>query len=164
MTRPYLRKTSICLQFVGGNDFPSKLIEWFSAGHYSHVDVVLPTGDLLGAREDKVGGKDPGVQIRPPNYESFHVKTDMTLSCTAKEARDFYRYLNDQVGKPYDKPAILGFVFGRDWRQEDSWFCSELVARALEVSLIMPMLLLPPNKVTPTALADLCKAIGGRIL
>lgn len=33
-----------------------------------------------------------------------------------------------QEGKPYDRSAILGIALDRDWAEEDSWFCSELVA------------------------------------
>lgn len=35
-----------------------------------------------------------------------------------------------QVGKPYDLTALFGIVMHRDWQEEDSWFCSELVAWA----------------------------------
>lgn len=33
-----------------------------------------------------------------------------------------------QIGKPYDYTAILGLGLHRDWQEDDSWFCSELVA------------------------------------
>ena len=33
-----------------------------------------------------------------------------------------------QIGKPYDYTAILGLGLHRDWQENDSWFCSELVA------------------------------------
>jgi len=35
-----------------------------------------------------------------------------------------------QIGKPYDWTALLGILWKRDWQEEDSWFCSELVAWA----------------------------------
>jgi uncharacterized protein YycO len=35
-----------------------------------------------------------------------------------------------QVGKPYDLTALIGLLMHRDWQEEDSWFCSELVAWA----------------------------------
>lgn len=34
----------------------------------------------------------------------------------------------NQIGKPYDYTAILGMGLHRDWQEDDSWFCSELVA------------------------------------
>lgn len=35
-----------------------------------------------------------------------------------------------QIGKPYDWTALLAFILRRDWQEDDSWFCSELVAWA----------------------------------
>lgn len=35
-----------------------------------------------------------------------------------------------QIGKPYDYTAVIGLGLHREWRDDDSWFCSELVAWA----------------------------------
>lgn len=70
------------------------------------------------------------------------------------QSRAFYRFLRAQVGKPYDHSAIWGFASGRDWREDDSWICSELQAAALEHAGIVPnQLYLAANKITPVALA-----------
>lgn len=37
-----------------------------------------------------------------------------------------------QVGKPYDYAGVLGIWFRRNWENTDRWFCSELVAWAIE--------------------------------
>ncbi|SED51101.1 YiiX/YebB-like N1pC/P60 family cysteine hydrolase [Pseudomonas anguilliseptica] len=37
-----------------------------------------------------------------------------------------------QIGKPYDWTAIAGLGLHRDWQEEDSWFCSELLAWAAD--------------------------------
>lgn len=42
------------------------------------------------------------------------------------------RWLLAQIGKPYDWTAIWSWFGSRDWQDEDSWFCSELAARAAE--------------------------------
>lgn len=41
-----------------------------------------------------------------------------------------WSFLQDQVGKPYDWMALLGFLFRKDWARPTKWFCSELVAAA----------------------------------
>jgi hypothetical protein len=69
---------SIKLRFVRGLDFSSRVIAWFSAGHLSHVDAVMPDGSLLGARSDVIKGIPTGVQIRQyegilPNHLSLAV-------------------------------------------------------------------------------------------
>lgn len=35
-----------------------------------------------------------------------------------------------QIGAPYDWGGVLGLGFRRRWQEDDSWFCSELVAHA----------------------------------
>src|SRR5271155_1449933 len=103
-------------QFVMGPGISSKLISWFSAGPFSHVDAVLPSGSLLGARSDQIGGAPAGVQVRYPDYDKWTKRVRMELETTRDETQKFYAFLNDQLGKPYDKTAILGFAAGRDWR------------------------------------------------
>lgn len=44
---------------------------------------------------------------------------------------DAVRFLNAQMGKPYDWTALFGMVMQRDWQEDDSWFCSELVEATL---------------------------------
>ncbi len=154
----------ITLQFVCGSGISSQAIAWFSSGHLSHVDCVLPDGSLLGARSDKCGGRPPGVQVRPPNYEKWQRVVRAELDATPIQEKMYYDFLNKQIGKPYDKKAILAFVLNRDWRERDSWICSELQAAALESCGWLPPLYLSANKITPVALAFAVSARGARLL
>ena len=148
------------LQFVRGGDLASSAIGWFSAGHLSHVDAILADGGLLGARSDSIGGKPPGVQIRPPGYAYWPLRVVYDIPSTAAQEQQFWTFLYQQIGKPYDKLAIMAFLFNRNWRDGDAWFCSELQARALECAGILKPSLLPANKVTPVMLAELVGEIG----
>lgn len=151
----------IQLQFLGGDSLSSRAIGWFSAGHLSHVDAVLPDGRLLGARSDKVGDTPPGVRIRPGTYAaSCKRKAVFNLTASTTQTQAFYDFLQRQVGKEYDYEAILGFVFARDWRETDSWICSELIAAALEKSGVCPALYLAANKIAPVPLALTMSALG----
>jgi hypothetical protein len=152
----------ITLQFIGAEGFRSRLIGWFSAGHLSHVDVVMFDGQLLGARSDtckcELVGRTieipPGVRIRPPNYIGHPrslVRFD--IPATVEQERIFFAFLIKQIGRPYDYEAIMGFIFNRDWRETDSWICSELVAAALERAKIVPELYLAANRITPVSAA-----------
>jgi hypothetical protein len=149
-------------QFVLGRSFSSRAIAWFSAGHFSHVDLVLPDGRLLGARSDVILNIPPGVQIRPPNYEEWKERVVLSLEVTELQLQSVIAFNMSQLGEPYDKTAIWGFVAGRDWREEDSWFCSELQAAAIESANIWPALYTPRNKVTPAALATVLSAVGAQ--
>lgn len=151
----------ITLQFVLGGGLPSQAIAWFSAGGFSHVDAVKSdNGYLYGARSDKVGLIDPGVQFRPPGYAVWKQRVVMNLSVAAPVEKRFWDFLLSQQHKPYDSSAIWGFASGRDWRTKDSWFCSELQAAALEESGASPDLYTPINKITPAALALVMSALG----
>jgi hypothetical protein len=148
----------ISIQFSRGPDFSSDLIMWFShasiASGFSHVDTVMPDGSLLGARSDSIGGKPPGVQIRPANYLGtepvFRVDIEMANEL---ESSAYYDFVKSQIGKPYDMEGIAGFITDRDWRDPSSWFCSELVTAGLERCQYFPYALAAPlNKVTPVDL------------
>jgi hypothetical protein len=152
---------TIQLQFVLGSDFSSQAIAWFSQGHLSHVDAIMRDGQLLGARDDEAGGQPPGVRIRPAGYAKFKQRLLMTIPANAEQDGRFYSFLWDQLGKPYDPSAIWGFVTGRNWREPDSWICSELVTAAGEAAGILPRLYLAANKITPVACALAYSAAGG---
>ncbi len=153
----------VVLSFDQGRGFASGCIEYFGAGGWSHVDNLTPRG-LLGARSDRVGGKPPGVWARPFGYGRVKKRIQMSLACTQPEYLGWLDFLYAQVGKRYDNLAILAFILDRDWREDDSWICSELATRALEIAGILSHLDLTPNKVTPGALAFAFSAAGGRIV
>lgn len=140
----------IGLQFVATPAFSSNLIKVFERGWCSHVDAILPDGSLLGARSDAVGGKPPGVQIRPANYEKWSTVQQLWFTTDVNEDHNWLAFLTSQIGKPYDKLAILAFAMNRDWRAHDHWFCSELQAAALEACRFFPNPLSDVvNRVTP---------------
>lgn len=156
---------AVYLQFVLGAGIPSRAIAWFSSGPFSHVDLVLDDGRLMGARSDVIkmpsGAVVPaGVQIREPNYERWKERVVMKLPCTELQKQSVIAFNLSQEGKPYDKTAIWGFMAGRDWRKQDQWFCSELQAAAIESADLTHPLYAPKNKVTPAALATLASAVG----
>lgn len=136
---------TIKLQFLQGTDASSRMIQWFSHGPWSHVDAVLDDGTLLGARADG------GVAIRPSSYTGADKTCRADIPCTPEQEAAFYRFLALQIGKPYDMTGIIGFVADRNWRQDDSWFCRELVTAAEEQCGLFPYpLVSPANKITPT--------------
>lgn len=129
----------------------------------THAEVLMPDGTLLGAH------LEGGVQARPVGYDKATMTREMfvdlpfgaCIDISAGSSRQFeidrmeakfYGFLRAQLGKPYDMTAIAAFVFDRDWRQADSWFCSELVAAALEECSYLPKLISPTNRITPSGL------------
>jgi hypothetical protein len=140
----------ITLQFSTTPAWGSEAIRIFSRGWPSHVDIVMDDGTLIGARSDAVGGKPPGVQARPPNYEVWTRTEIIRLACTPAVDAAFHAFIVAQLGKPYDELAIVAFPIERDWRRPDTWICSELGAAGLENSLWFPQPLAGAvNEVTP---------------
>jgi hypothetical protein len=150
-------------QFVCESDVVSQVIAWFGASQFSHVDALLDDGTLLGARSDSIGGKPPGVQIRPANYAKFTRKVVMALEVTDTQKATYLAFLNSQIGKPYDMKTILGFFVNRNWRQGGAWICSELLAEGIEQSGVLKEFYVPDNKITPGSWALAFSAMGGYV-
>ena len=158
---------SVTLQFCGFESLIARVIEKFTdpLGKTGHVDLVLMDGSLLGAQnESGLGGKPSGVQIRPASYVAESGGTDLirvTIPTDPFADKKVYDFAMAQIGKPYDVTAIAGFVAGRNWREDDAWFCSELAAAALEQGAIFPSpLYAPANKITPAGLLLVASAFG----
>lgn len=149
----------ISLRFVshpGPFDWACRLSQyWFWS---SHVEALMPDGSLLGAMFDG------GVQARPPNYDAggFSKQMYVPLLMTAGQEARFIAFLRDQIGKPYDWTAIASFYSQRDWQEDDSWFCSELIAAALAASGAFPATMAVKfSRITPRDLMLLTSVLAG---
>jgi hypothetical protein len=130
---------------------------------FSHVDLVLDDGNLLGASDNPsapvVHGDARGVAIRPPDYQRFAVRRDVAMPTTPERKGRFLDFCMAQVGKPFDNSALSPKVFlsphfeYRDWRTLDKWFCAELMARATEIAPLLDWAIPGiKNRVTPADL------------
>lgn len=161
---------SVRAQFVLARGLSSALIQLAGGGTralgFSHVDLLLPTGELLGSRTDFPINGQTGVQIRPWGYGSKEWIREvlMELPATPQQTDAFYAFAKAQVGKPYDKLAIAAFFTDRDWREDDAWFCDELLLSATERAGLCPPLYLPTNKFNPTGAACIWSALGAKVL
>jgi hypothetical protein len=125
-------------QLVRGRSLLSRGIGYWGRGFYSHIDVVTPLGLLRGARSDEILGIESGVRDRPQNYETWARCTRYTIDLTDAQWEVYWEFSDKQVGKPYDTDGVIrAFVFGRDWRDDSNWWCSELWARNLEVPRVI---------------------------
>lgn len=111
------------------NEISSLLIRARLLEPWSHA-VVIDTPDHIIDSTFKHGGvrrRDAALVLNDKaTVELEHCPLDREA-----EAREF---LYEQVGKRYDWRAVYGWAgAGRDWHDECSWFCFELVAAAIEV-------------------------------
>lgn len=69
-----------------------------------------------------------GVKIRPCSKDHY----SRVEQFTAANIGAAFAWAKTQIGKSYDFSAIAGIAFDRDWRNEERFFCSELIALAFE--------------------------------
>jgi hypothetical protein len=144
----------LIIQYSSSTAFASGIIRRLCHSAFSHVDIVLPGEGLLGVSgEDHKLGDAGGVRVRsftPWTYiappKQIRLKTDKADKIIANA--------RSQLGKPFDNGALWDFLSDgpgdRDWRCEDSWFCSELVIWSIEEAGFFPVpLIQPKNRVTP---------------
>jgi uncharacterized protein YycO len=133
----------LTIRFVTSDDIISGLIREKTWSQYSHCEFVLDDGTTLGAHADG------GVKIRPAAYAVFTATKIIHLTVTDEQKAAVLAFATAQIGKPYDMAAIAGIVAHRDWRSPDKWFCSELVAAALEAGKVIDPIDLNIDRVVP---------------
>lgn len=116
--------SSLKVIFTCGKNIGSPLIRFLTWSPWSHVAIL--DGDYV------VEASYPRVRRTPfKDYNKNHDPIEVcSFSCPDPQAA--ICFANQQVGKPYDFIALLGFLFHRNWADVRQWFCSELVACALE--------------------------------
>lgn len=90
----------------------------------SHVDFVLPSGRLLGATPGA------GVSIRESADADADTVVRYEIRANKKQSASALASASSQIGRPYDYMGIFGLAVRRNWQEQDSWFCSELIAWA----------------------------------
>jgi hypothetical protein len=141
-------------------NWASVVIRRMSHSPFSHVDLELPNGSLLGASNSPkapiISGNPRGVAIRPNNYELYGFRRRMIIDTNL--AQYIHLAALSQIGKPFDNSALRGFLSdklpgNRDWRDPEQWFCSELIVWALELAGFWHPLkatVWPKNRISPS--------------
>lgn len=153
---------AVRLSFVEEASLESYAIAWFGKGNFSHVDALRDDGSRWGARSDSVGGKPPGIQLRPAGYAEFSREEIFTIPATPLEEVSFWAWWESQEGKPYDKLEILGFLFDKDWMHPGWYICSAAgYASLASIDLLPYSPYLPPNKIDPGMLSMVVSCVPG---
>lgn len=109
----------------------STLIRTITWSEWSHVEIVLPNRMLIGANAPD------GISINSIDHrlEKSSAAAYMTVECNADNA---ILWSYSQLNKPYDWLGVIGLGINRDWQEDDAWFCSEFVGKALMVGGYSP--------------------------
>jgi hypothetical protein len=135
----------ITIRFVTCHDVVSAAIRAYQYGFWaSHVDALIG-GKLVGAHFNG------GVLARPIGYDASKITKEQIVAIKADDptTKAFEDFITAQIEKPYDVEAIAAMVLDRDWRDPNSWFCSELIAAGLEQCKIFSRLPAALNRILP---------------
>lgn len=135
----------IHLRFVAiGWPVVTPIILWWTGGWASHVDALRMDMMIVGA------SPFGGVRARPLG-EHPGVSEIVTIPCTSEQRREFWAFMGNQIGKPYDWLGFLFFPLRR--HDKHAWFCSEIIAAALQHAGIMSFSR-PWHEYSPASLYD----------
>lgn len=111
------------LIFCKSNDIGGFLIRLFTLSKWNHVAIQV--GDYVYESLYPQGV----VKTHIDNYKPWDEQEAVDISI--EDSLKLYEFLQAQLGKSYDKKAIIAFPFRASWHNAEQWFCSELVAEAL---------------------------------
>lgn len=120
-----------------------RIVTWSA---YSHVDVIMDDGKLIGA----IAGKG----VIESSYEE-RIKAAskaVIMDLPVKEINEAMAFLRRQLGKPYDWSGVLGIGLHRDWQEDDKWSCAELAAAAAAEAGQRPFDVEFHHRITPQSL------------
>ena len=93
------------------SNWASIVIRHMSHSPFSHVDLEMADGSLLGSSDSPeapvLSGNPRGVAIRPANYEDYGRRCRMVI--TTPLADVIREVAKSQLGKPFDNSALYGF-------------------------------------------------------
>lgn len=117
---------AVTLYFSTQTDPLSALIRACTWSQWSHVSLMDHDGYLISA-EFPLGVYSESVSNLMQKSKRVHAVTFETPQAGLVVDKAL-----SQMGKPYDLSAVIGIGLHRDWQEDDSWFCSELIAWAFD--------------------------------
>lgn len=125
--KPKLTESTPRILLFKGRGFISAAIRWQTRSEYSHAAFLLPCGRILEAWQGS------GVRIK---WISDWCDVDVfgVHDMTPEQWAVAISFARAQIGKKYDYRGVFRFLSRRKVPADDRWFCSELVAKSLEVA------------------------------
>lgn len=117
------RDEHVTLLFVSHRGFIPWAIRFFTGQRWSHV-AIMDNAARLCIEAHPIDG----VRVVIPQTVLDGALDYAYVHVPCARACDVLQAAYSQVGKPYDFAAIFGFLFHRDWQEDDRWFCFELAA------------------------------------
>jgi hypothetical protein len=122
------------IRFIRGTGWDSKVIEWDTRCWTSHVELV----SIFMTFGAQLKGGVKWRSVLDPCYKNVDWIEVFEIQITDLQHERLQKIMEETDGLPYDWRAIVSFGLGqRDWREPDSWFCSEFVCMVLEQLCIL---------------------------
>lgn len=130
----------------------SRAIRFFTWSEYSHASYVRDDGSIEVESWQRGGVQmhgRPGEAHPGATIDFFHV------AVTPEQTRQVEEFLFSQVGKAYDFHGVAHFVsrHAPHARDQERWFCSELVFASYAAAGIELLSRIPAWKVSPALLS-----------
>lgn len=122
----------------------ARLIQRFTSFQFSHVGIeIVDEKRVIDATLFKGVARSPIDEFLSRYGHSIALCYDMP------NPEAFLKFINEQIGKPYDITAIAAFPFARDWENPDSWHCSELAIKSAVEGGLTVKPRLSKSRITP---------------
>jgi hypothetical protein len=138
----------------------AKVIKWGTRSNFFHVEIAV--GDKwIGAHTER------GIEIHP--FDPIHDKTfdyyELVIEdLTESQMKKFWAFVTAQAGTGYDwKGIYLTQVLNLNWENKSKWFCSEIVAKMLQLLYVEEFINIKPNQASPQTIFDVAQKIGRKI-
>jgi hypothetical protein len=130
-----------------------KMIKWWTKSEYYHVEFFT--------QDHWISANTDGIEILSlkklkSNYDYFFIEVNMSR----RNADILRRYMLEQNGKKYDWVGIwMSQFLNIGANRRDKWFCSEIVTKLLQVSLIEEFLGIEPHMTDPGGVFNILNSI-----
>lgn len=155
MSPPACNGPGMILVFTRSRSIGSLVIRVATWSEWSHVGLLTSARSVIDATLRHGVAERPLAALIDEANEHRMVALEVPADPVVAAART-------QLGKGYDTSAVTGLALRRNWQDDDSWFCSELIAWAAQAAgapLFRPESL---YRVTPQHLWMLPGVIYGR--
>jgi hypothetical protein len=113
---------NLVIRFVNSLGFVSSAIDFVEggAGEFDHAECLdVATSEWIGAHDDG------GFQRRPYNYMKPSRERRYAIPCNQDEYDAGMKWLNSQIGVPYNFMDILGILTHKDLTSSGKMICSQ---------------------------------------
>lgn len=115
------------LLFTGGDPI-SALVRWQSRSMYAHAALLIPGTNRVIESYPFAGVRTR--ELTAADWERIHAFT--VTDMTPLQWLGAVQFASAQIGRGYDWRNVFRFVDRLPARENDRWFCSELVFRSIE--------------------------------